>query len=107
MGKSSQNSSQKQSSQKQFKLKQFIIYSYNLSSLSSIQKQSFSHALHGTGGRDSFLKTVQGLRLGKNTVAVPASQKNNFEKFLNAWHADFKTLTVYIAKKDLQSFEKV
>ena len=61
-------------------LKQFIIYSYNLSSLSSIQKQSFSHALHGTGGRDSFLKTVQGLRLGKNTVAVPASQKNNFEK---------------------------
>lgn len=73
-----------------------IIYTYSLKNLKQVQKQSFSHALYGTGGRESFLITVKGRRLGKNSILIPSRYADNFERFLNAWKADFKKLEVFI-----------
>lgn len=73
-----------------------IIYSYNLKNLGKTKKQSFSHTLYGTGGRDSFLKTVNGKRIGKNSVLIPAQHANKFETFLKAWNAEFKKIEVLI-----------
>ncbi len=74
----------------------FFGFEYELTSLDKIQKQSFSHALFGTGGRLNFLEGIDGLRLGKNFIIVPVYQSEKIRDFFDTWKIIYKVRRVWL-----------
>lgn len=63
--------------------KQYLLYTYKLTHLTPTKKQSFAHKLQGTGGRTSLIKQLQGKKIGRSAVQIPANNQNQFEEFLS------------------------
>ncbi len=74
----------------------FILYEYGLIGLIKTQKQSFAHALFGSGGRASFLKSISGRRIGKNAVAAPVQKSEELRAFLETWKIKYKASRIWM-----------
>jgi len=66
-------------------MKSFFLFEYQLDKLSRTQRQIFSHALYGSGGRESFLKSINGEKFGSMKVIVPAGWSEEMRSFFDTW----------------------
>ena len=78
-----------------FNLRPMLLFQYELKDLDKIKKQAFCHALYGTGGRESFLDTVKGEKIGRNSVLVPVSRAEEMRSFLETWDLIYKLRRIY------------
>ncbi|MFH1065523.1 MAG: nucleotidyltransferase domain-containing protein [Nanoarchaeota archaeon] len=72
----------------------FVLAEYSLKGTAS-QKQIFSHAMNGTGGRESFLKDIHAKRIGRGVMVVPNDYVENARSFLDTWKADYNFKRIY------------
>lgn len=75
-------------------LEPWIIFTYELNALSATKKQTFSHALSGTGGRKGLLIAWRGQKLGRSAFILPVEYEKEATAFLNSWHAAYRTEVV-------------
>ncbi len=68
-----------------------VIYTYDVSSLQLSRKQSFSHALRGTGGRPGLLRTWGGKALGRGSFAIPHDRASDADAFFSTWRVPHTT----------------
>ncbi|MDI6737769.1 MAG: hypothetical protein QME12_04615 [Nanoarchaeota archaeon] len=73
----------------------FVLAEYKLGAISSSQKQIFSHAMNGTGGRESFLKDIHAKRIGRGVLVVPNEYVENARSFFDTWKADYNFRRIY------------
>jgi predicted nucleotidyltransferase len=73
----------------------FVLVEYKLGGISSSQKQIFSHAMNGTGGRESFLKDIHAKRIGRGVMIVPNEYVEKARSFLDTWKADYNFKRIY------------
>jgi len=66
-------------------LESYFLFEYKLDNLDRTKQQIFSHALYGSGGRESFLKSIGGEKLGNKRVIVPFDKSEEIRDFLNTW----------------------
>lgn len=59
------------------------------------QKQIFSHAMNGTGGRESFLKDIHAKRIGRGVMIVPNEYLEKARSFFDTWKADYNFKRIY------------
>jgi len=76
-------------------LEPFVLAEYSLKGLSLSQKQIFSHALNGTGGRESFLKDINAKRIGRGAMIIPNESVEKARSFLDTWKADYGFKRIY------------
>ncbi len=76
------------------------LYEFDLSGLPASGKQSFAHALYGTGGRASELGRLGGQRLGRSAVLVPRGNARTFEEWLSHKGARWTRKSVLVEEKD-------
>jgi len=77
-------------------LNPYFLFEYNLKSLDKIKKQIFSHALYGTGGRENFLKGINGLKLGRNVIIIPLEKSEKMRAFLETWNIVYKVRRIWL-----------
>lgn len=70
------------------------------------QKQIFSHAMNGTGGRESFLKDIHAKRIGRGVMVVPDEFVEKARSFLDTWKADYNFKRIY-AESNLAGNENI
>lgn len=86
----------KQEVSKLLNMQPFMLFEYNLKNLDATKKQTFSHALYGTGGRVSFLGLNKGSKLGKSSVIVPIETSEQIREFLNTWGIVYKVRRIWL-----------
>lgn len=74
----------------------YLLFQYNLNNLDRIKKQSFSHALYGSGGRVNFLKRLNGSKIGKNAVAIPLNTSEGMRAFLETWNVLYEVKRIWL-----------
>ncbi len=62
--------------------------------LNKTDKQRFSHALSGTGGRTSFLKLIKGEKVG-SSIIVPIENAEEARSFLDDWKINYSVRRIY------------
>lgn len=72
----------------------FVLAEYSPKGTPS-QKQIFSHAMNGTGGRESFLKDIHAKRIGRGVMVVPNDYLEKARSFFDTWKADYKFKRIY------------
>ena len=77
-------------------IKPYLLFEYELKNLNNIQKQTFSHALYGTGGRENFLKKNKGSKIGKSSIIVPLEYSEEIRAFLETWKVVYKVRRVWL-----------
>ncbi|MFH1211978.1 MAG: hypothetical protein V1659_03555 [Candidatus Woesearchaeota archaeon] len=77
-------------------IEKYFSFEYSLTNLDSVKKQTFSHSLYGTGGRESFLKKLNGRKLGKNNVLIPVSGEAGLVQFFRAWNIRYNKICVWL-----------
>ncbi|MEW6062924.1 MAG: nucleotidyltransferase domain-containing protein [Nanoarchaeota archaeon] len=68
-----------------YKIQPLIMYKYNLSSLTAIQKVQFSRGLN------KILKDTTGIKLSRTIILIPISYSEMFEEFLKTWKIEYET----------------
>lgn len=68
----------------------FVLFEYDLGKLSRTRRQIFSHALYGSGGRESFLKPLKGEKMGDRKVIVPSEKSEEMKLFFKTWELSYK-----------------
>ena len=76
-----------------------LLYTYNLKGIEPIKKQSFTHALYGTGGRKSVLKEIGGYKIGRNSVVIPLEKQRVLDEFFSVWNIKPLKIMIYAKRK--------
>ena len=76
-------------------IKSFFLFDYKLDTLNRTKQQTFSHALYGSGGRESFLKSISGEKLGDKKVMVPSDKSEEMRSFFDTWNLIYTVRRVY------------
>jgi len=74
----------------------YFLFEYSLKVLNKIKKQIFSHALYGTGGRESFLKLNNGFKTGKGSIIVPIKNSERIREFFDTWNVVYKARRIWL-----------
>ena len=74
----------------------FFLFEYELDNINRVQRQTFSHALYGSGGRESFLKSVDGRKLGSKKVVVPFDRSEEMRDFFNTWNLRYTVKRIWM-----------
>jgi len=77
-------------------MRPFVLINFDLLKLNKTKKQSFSHALYGTGGRESFLKSINGKKVGKSAIAIPIENIDKIREFLDNWKVDYNISRIWM-----------
>jgi|SRR3989344_1554468 len=77
-------------------LKPYLLFQYILTRLDITKKQSFSHALYGSGGRVNYLKKLNGLKIGRNAVAVPLETSEELRAFFETWNLTYEVKRIWL-----------
>jgi len=77
-------------------IKPNFLFEYELDKLDKTNKQTFSHALYGTGGRKSFLKSIKGTKLGNKKVLVPFDKSEEIREFFNTWKIAYTVKRIWM-----------
>lgn len=67
------------------------LFSYSLAEQEITNKQAFSHALMGTGGRAGMLTKWSGRKLGRGSFLVPLEHEGAAREFLAHWSIVYTT----------------
>jgi len=87
---------------KQLGVEKYYSFEYSLQNLESTKKQIFSHALHGTGGRKSYLKKVNGKKLGKNNILVPIEKSQDITEFFSTWDVKYNKRVIWLENEKIK-----
>ena len=79
-----------------FSIMPYLLYKFDLKNLNTTQKQSFSHALYGTGGRESILNRYKGLKISSGAILSPMDKSENFREFIEAWGLNYKATRIWM-----------
>lgn len=71
------------------------LYEYSLTQLEPSEKQTVSHLLSGTGGRNSLLKELGGRRLGRGVVLIPEHGQHKLETFFDTHSVAYTKTRLY------------
>ena len=74
----------------------YFLFEYKLDNLSRIKQQIFSHALYGSGGRESFLKSINGEKLGNKNVKVPFDKSEEMRSFFDTWNLVYTVRRIWM-----------
>ena len=74
----------------------YFLFEYQLGNLDKTKKQIFSHALYGTGGRASFLKSVDGQKMGSKKVIVPFDKSEEIRDFFETWNIIYTVKRIWM-----------
>ncbi|MBW2974473.1 hypothetical protein KY366_02030 [Candidatus Woesearchaeota archaeon] len=77
-------------------IKPFLLFNYKLSNLTRTQQQIFSHALYGSGGRESFLKSLDGQKLGDKKVVIPLGSSEELKDFFRTWNLSYEIRRIWM-----------
>ena len=77
-------------------IKPFFLFEYQLDNLTRVQRQTFSHSLYGSGGRDSFLKLINGQKLGDKKVTVPFDKSEEMRAFFDTWNMAYTVKRIWM-----------
>jgi len=77
-------------------MRSMVLFQYELTHLNKTKKQSFAHALFGTGGRVSFLDENSGRKLGKGVIVVPLEESETFREFFETWEIMYKVKRIWM-----------
>jgi len=76
-------------------MKSSFLFEYELLNLDKIKKQTFSHALYGTGGRANFLKNIKGEKIGRNSILIAEEYSEEMRSFLDTWNVIYKVRRIF------------
>lgn len=77
-------------------MKSYFLFEYELNNLSRTQRQILSHSLYGSGGRESFLKSVDGEKLGAKKVKVPSDKSEEMRSFFDTWNLVYTVKRIWM-----------
>lgn len=77
-------------------MKAFFLFEYGMDRLSKVERQSLNHALYGSGGRDSFLKGINGEKFGQKKVIVPDEESEEMRGFFETWNIAYTVKRVWM-----------
>jgi hypothetical protein len=67
----------------------WVLFTYTVKPLTPSQKQMFSHALAGTGGRKGLLASWHGEKIGQSAFVVPKTAEHDVKAFLAQWRVAY------------------
>jgi hypothetical protein len=77
-------------------MKSFFLFEYKFGDLDRVKQQTFSHALYGSGGRESFLKSIDGEKLGNKRVIVPFDSSEEMRSFFDTWNLVYTVRRIWL-----------
>jgi len=77
-------------------MRPFFLFEYQLDNLSRTKRQILSHSLYGSGGRESFLKSVNGEKLGSRRVVVPSDKSEEMRSFFDTWNLVYTVRRIWM-----------
>lgn len=77
-------------------IESYSIFSYNLKSLSKIDKVRFAQALYGRK-KDGLLYQEKGVSLGSGSFMIPISKEEIFKEFFKKWKVKFERKKAFVS----------
>jgi len=74
----------------------YFLFEYELDNLSRTQRQILSHSLYGSGGRESFLKSIDGKKLGNKKVRIPSDKSEEMRSFFDTWNLVYTVKRIWM-----------
>ena len=82
------------------RLRTHALYEYSLTELDGSDKQRFSHALNGTGGRKGLLAELGAQRLGRGVVLIREQEAKQLEAFFDMYGATYSKRVILMEEDD-------
>ena len=76
------------------RLRSYVLYEYSLIELEASDKQRFSHALNGTGGRKGLLDALGAQRIGRGVVIITEQYAQQLTAFFDDHNVTYRARNI-------------